>query len=126
MNRLWLALFLLCAVFLISLGNVRFLCSLSDEVSALLTQAQDRCREGDWAQAEQITEQARSLWHSHELYLHSTLHHADIDEIHLGFQAVKGLLSGREMGEYFAANADLIGRLGLVSEQEQFNLKNLL
>ena len=126
MKRLWISLLLLCAVFLGFWGNVRYLSSLASELSDLLTQAQTYSQNGDWAQAQHLTEQALSRWEEHELYLHSTLHHADTDEIFLAFRQVTGFLHHREEGEYSSANRVLIGRIQLLAEQEEFNLKNLL
>ena len=125
MKRLWIALFLLCAVCALSLGNIRCLSSLTEEVSSLLTQAQAFCLDGDWAKAAQLTEQASSLWQSHELYLHSILHHSDADEVFLGFKTVQGFLVSRQIGEYLSANETLMGRVLLIAEQDGFRLKNL-
>lgn len=126
MKRLYIALALMAAVFVAGLFNTFYLGGLSEELSVLLTEAETRGESGDWETALALTQQAEDLWKEHDTYLHITLHHADTDAILLSFQEVTGLLQCREEGEYSAANAVLIGRIGLLYEQEQFSLKNLL
>lgn len=126
MKRLYIALALLCAVFLLTWGNTFYLGMLTDDLSALLTEAEVRGERGEWDTALKLTRQAETLWEDHDMYLHVTLRHTDTDAIYLSFQQVTEFLNCREGGEYSAANAALLGQIGLLYEQEQFNLKNLL
>ena len=126
MRRLWIAFAILAAVFAATWSNTLYLKALTEELTDLLTQAEVFGEAGDWDKALELTRQAESRWQEHALYLHTTLRHSDTDEIFLSFQEVAEFLHCQEGGEYSAANAVLIGRLDLLYEQEEFNLKNLL
>lgn len=126
MKRLWIAVALLCTVFLLTLGNTVYLGRFTGDLTALLTEAELRGEQGRWDTALKLTRQAEALWKDHDVYLHVTLRHADTDAIYLSFRQVTEFLHCREGGEYSAANAVLLGQIGLLYEQEQFDLKNLL
>lgn len=126
MKRLWIALLLLTAIASASWAHTRYLTGFTDRLTGLLAQAEALADEGDWDSSLSLTETARALWGEGELYLHITLRHSDTDAILLSFSQVRELLLAREEGEYSAANAVLIGQLGLLCEQECLNLKNLL
>ena len=84
------------------------------------------CAAGGLATGRPITDAALERWEEEETYLHMVLQHADTDEILLEFCEVRQLLSHREDGgEYSAANERLITQIWLLSEMEQFSLKNL-
>ena len=78
------------------------------------------------AGAQAATEAAFQRWNNHEMYLHILLRHSDTDLIYAGFQEALEYLDCREGGEYSAANARLMLRLGLLSEAERLTLKNVL
>ena len=126
MKRLWIALAILCTVFLLTWGNAAYLGMFTDDLTSLLTEAEVCGERGEWGSALEFTKQAKDLWDDHDVYLHVTLRHADTDAIYLSFRQVTEFLHRQEDGEYSAANAVLLGQIGLLCEQEEFNLKNLL
>lgn len=127
MRRLCASAAVLTALFGISLLNSHCLSMLTGQLNELLREAETCVLYEDWDAAADKTEAALDLWSSRETYLHMTLQHEDTDQILLGFYEVRQLLSTQEAGgEYFAANAQLITRIELLSEMEQLNLKNLL
>lgn len=126
MKRLWIACAILAAVFAATFANSLYLNQFTDELTDLLLEAEARCEEGNWEKALALTMEAEARWESHGSYLHTTLRHSDIDDVYLGFRQAKEFLRRQEDGEYSAANAVLIGHIGLMCEQEQFTLKNLL
>lgn len=125
MKRLWIATALLLAVLGGTLLHNHSLRGLTEELSSLLTLAQSSTQTGDWAEAQRFTLQASDLWHGRDVYLHTLLHHGDIDEIHVSFREVEEYLIWQETGEYSAANAKLITQIELLYEAEQLTLKNL-
>lgn len=126
MKRLWFSLALLALLFSAALANTRYLTAFTEEVTGLLTRAEELGEAGDWEGAITLTRSARERWDAHSTYLHVTLRHADIDSVYLFFLQVEQFLECQEGGEYSAANAALRGQLRLLSEQETLTLKNIL
>ena len=127
MRRFWISLAVLAGLFCTTLYNTHYLGNYTQELTALLTQAEACAADGDWDAAADKTEAALNLWNSRATYLHMVMHHQDTDDILLDFQEVRQLIDHQEDGgEYAAANARLIARIGLLYEMEQLNLKNLL
>ncbi|WP_243414200.1 DUF4363 family protein [Pseudoflavonifractor phocaeensis] len=125
MKRLWLAAALLAAALAVTIWNARHLDGLTGALIGQLEEARQLVSEERWQEAEQLVKTARDRWRSHDTYLHVTLRHGDTDEIQLGFEETLRLLQTREVGEYAAASAQLMGRLSLLSEAEQLTLENL-
>lgn len=126
MKQLWISFSLLALICVATIAHSLYLSAFTLELTDLLTQAETQGQQDDWEQALELTRQAQQRWEEHSTYLHTTLRHADIDNVYLFFLQVEGFLKGRETGEYSAANAALIGQLDLLREQEQFSIKNIL
>lgn len=127
MNRLWISFVIIILLFTTAFTNTWYVKKFSGELSQYLTKAEDLLLKDNSEQAIRQIESAIKLWKGHEKYLHMVMHHDDIDEILLSFQEISQLAAHRENGgEFSAANAQLICRIGLLYEMEQFNLKNLL
>lgn len=126
MRRLWLSLALLVLIFAATVGNSLYLRHLTGTITDLLEEAQILAQQEDWEEADALTREALKHWQDRELYLYTTLRHADTDEVYTSFREVEGFLRAREPQEYAASNARLIARLELVASMEQFNLQNLL
>lgn len=128
MKRLWFAAALVLALAGVCGAHAWYLGRITGELGGLLEQAQVLVEKDDWAQAEAVTREALELWEDHGFYLHSTLRHADIDEVYTSFQEVLAFLEGgeRQPAEYAAANAKLQVRIDLLLEAEVPSLKNIL
>ena len=127
MYRLIVSLFALFFLFGITVYNSYYLNSYTQELTELLTEAEACAEDGDWDAAADKTEAALDRWRSREAYLHTVLQHRDTDDVLLSFQEVRQLIVHQEDGgEYSAANARLITQIGLLSEMEALNLKNIL
>jgi len=128
MKRLWISVALILALAGLAGAHAYYLKGLTEELGDLLTQAQELVEQEKWPQAESLTREALEIWEGKAFYLHSTLHHKDIDEVLTSFQEVLAYLEGRERqpAEYAAANARLQVRIGLLLEAELPSLKNIL
>lgn len=126
MKRLWIALVTLGLLFAISLGHAAYLKHFTQGLINQLSQAEDAVDQGDWETARQLTDQAFAQWEGHSFYLHTTLHHSDVDDIYISFHEVQEYVETEKKGEYSAANGILMAELYLLYEMEQFNLQNLL
>ena len=127
MRRLWISLAALSALFCLTLCNSYYLKNYTQGLSQLLTEAEICVTLDDWDAAADKTAAALDRWKSRETCLHMILQHRDTDEVLLSFQEVRQLIAHQEHGgEYSAANARLITQIGLLSEMEELNLKNIL
>lgn len=127
MRRLWISVTVLTVLLCLTMYNSRYLDSYTKELTTLLKQAEICAADGDWDAAADKTEAALERWNDRETYLHMILQHRDTDEVLLSFQEVRQLIAHQEHGgEYSAANARLITQIGLLSEMEALNLKNIL
>ena len=126
MKRLWIALALLAVVFTGTLVSSHYLSDFSTQLTGLLEQAERKAEEGDWPGADRLTQEALDRWESWDFYLYTMLRHSDTDKVQTGFREVREFINCREGGEYSAANARLIAEIELLSEMEQFTLKNIL
>lgn len=128
MKRLYVSLGLVALLALLCGLHIIHLSRFTGQLTQLLTQAQAQVDQEDWERATQLTRQARDRWMEHEGYLHTTLHHNDIDAILISFDEALAFLEGREQqpAEYAAVNARLITQIQLLLEAELPTLTNLL
>ncbi len=126
MKRGWLAAALLAAMAGLAGWHTYALGSLTGELGAVLTRAEELAEEGDWDGAAQATRTASDRWDSHHFYLHATLEHDLTDDIAMGFAETLEFIECQEEGEYSAANARLIAKLKLLGEMERPLPENLL
>ena len=128
MKRLCISLGLIALLAVLCGVHTVYLSRFTDELTGLLTQAQEQVEQENWQAAFQLTRQARERWVGNEGYLHITLRHADIDAILVSFDEALAFLQGSEHqpAEYAAVNAKLLTQLALLLEAELPTITNLL
>lgn len=128
MRRLYISIGLILLLAALSGLHVWRLGSFTDELTAMLTQAQERAEQENWEEAARLTQKVKDRWMDHEGYLHVTLRHADIDAVLISLDETLAFLEGAEKqtAEYAASNARLITQLGLLVEAELPTLTNIL
>ena len=128
MKRLYVSLGLVALLAVLCAAHTLYLARFTGQLTGLLTQAQELVERENWSAATQLTRQAKDQWTDHEGYLHTTLHHADIDAILVSFDEALAFLQGSEHqpAEYAAVNARLITQIQLLIEAELPTLTNLL
>lgn len=126
MRRLWISAGILILLLAGSLFNAWYARELTAAMGEQLDQAQQMTRQGQWAQALELTEKVYKQWEDMHFYLHSTMRHSDTDQILRGFRTVMEYLKLQEPDQYNAANADLITMLELLGEMEQPSVVNVL
>lgn len=128
MRRLYLSIGLIALLAALSALHVWHLNDFTGQLTAQLTQAQALAEEGDWEGAARLTQQAKERWMGHQGYLHTTLHHNDIDAVLISLDETLAFLEGAEKqtAEYAAANARLLTQLELLVEAELPTLTNIL
>ncbi len=127
MKRLWTAAAIIALLLALSAFHVVRLDHLTGALTSQLWQVNECLSQEDWDRAESLTQSAYQDWESHAFYLHTTLHHADIDAIRASFREALAFLSLREdPAECAAVTSRLINQLELLLEAEVPSLKNLL
>ncbi|MEG0825176.1 MAG: DUF4363 family protein [Oscillospiraceae bacterium] len=126
MKRFFVAVFILAAVFSITLWNSGHLQSYTGELSNLLVRAKLSAAEEDWPLAKALTGQALDKWQCKANYLHITLRHNDTNAIYEAFREAASMAEHRDSSGYAAANAKLLAHLELLYGMEQLNFKNVL
>ena len=128
MKRLYVSLGLIALLAVLCGVHTVYLSRFTDELTGLLTKAQEQVKHEDWEGATQLTRQAKEQWVDNEGYLHITLRHADIDAILVSFDEALAFLQGSEHqpAEYAAVNARLLTQLALLLEAELPTLTNIL
>ena len=128
MKRFYISVGLIVLMAGLSSLHVWHLNGLTEQLTALLTQAQEQVAQENWEEAAHLTHQARDRWMDHDRYLHITLRHADTDAIQISMDEALAFLEGGEKqpAEYAAVNARLLTQLGLLVEAELPTLTNVL
>lgn len=128
MKRLHVSIGLIALLAALSGLHIWHLNSVTGQLTALLTQAQEQVEREDWDQAARLTRQAKDRWMEHEGYLHLTLRHTDTDAILISMDEALAFLEGGEKqpAEYAAVNARLLTQIELLVEAELPTLTNLL
>ena len=128
MKRLYVSIGLVVLLAVLCGAHAIHLSRFTEQLTGLLTQAQERVEADDWEGAVRLTRQAKDQWVDHENYLHTTLRHTDIDAILISFDEALAFLQGneRQPAEYAAVNVRLIAQLELLTEAELPTITNLL
>ncbi len=128
MKRFYISVGLIVLMAGLSSLHVWHLNGLTEQLTALLTQAQEQVAQENWEEAARLTHQARDRWMDHDRYLHITLRHTDTDAIQISMDEALAFLEGGEKqpAEYAAVNARLLTQLGLLVEAELPTLTNVL
>lgn len=127
MKRLLCSVVLLVALVSGCSLHVWYLSHETQTLSVQLEQAGEAVQQGDWEKAYDLTQKAWETWEDQMFYLHTTLHHDDIDGVSTAFQEALAILEQREQpGEYAAANARILYQLELLVEAELPSLQNIL
>ena len=128
MKQLCVSLGLIALLAVLCGVHTAYLSRFTDELTALLVQAQEQMERGNWEDAARLTQQARERWVARDGYLHITLRHADIDAVLVSFDEALAFLQGDEHqpAEYAAVNARLLTQLDLLLEAELPTITNLL
>lgn len=89
-------------------------------------QAQSLAESLDWAGAEDALAEGYADWSAHQTYLHIILEHDAVDDAEAMYRRCMAFAAAREPSELRAETADLLDQLRLLSEMEQFSVKNIL
>lgn len=127
MKRLWIAVGLLLLLGGLGWLHVARLTALTQELTGLLEQVDQALGREEWGRAADAAAEVERRWERQAFYLHTTLHHEDIDAIRASIREMRAYLACRDdAAECLSVNARLIHQLELLVEAELPSLKNLL
>lgn len=127
MKRLLISVSIILLITLLSCAHVFTLKQFTGELIGQLETASLHLSQDRWSNAGQTVDAVYAAWEEQEFYLHTTLRHADIDEIRTTLREVQAYLNSREdTAECQALIAKLINQLELLLEAELPTIKNLL
>lgn len=117
---------ILIAILASTMASSRYFQAFTISVGEQLQQAQALAEAEDWSAVRDKTSAARDAWQEKEVYIHITLRHSDINEVHKGFERVEACIRAEEFVEYTVANAELIAHLELINQSEMLDIENVL
>ena len=79
MKRLYISCGLIVLLAVLSAVHTVYLSQFTEQLAGQLQQAQAQVELDNWETAAQLTRQTQDQWESRRWYLHTTLHHSDID-----------------------------------------------
>ena len=127
MRRLWLTVGIIALLAALCGFHLLHLERLTGELIQQIEQADEYLHQDDWSGAQAVLQETYDLWEYHALYLHTTLHHEDIDAVRASLRESMAYLDIREdKAECLAVNARLINLLELLLEAELPSIKNLM
>lgn len=127
MKRLAAAVGIILLLFLLSFRHAARLTAITEELISDLKQVDALVLSSDWNGALDIVRQAEEKLEQHSTYLHTTLHHADLDGIRASLREVGSYLqSADDEAECLAVSARLVHLLELLAEEEHLSLGNIL
>lgn len=127
MRRLWLTVGVIVLLAALCGFHLFLLDRLTGELIQQVEQSNDCLYRDDWEGARAAVQEAYELWESRALYLHTTLHHEDIDVVRASLREAMAYLDIQEdKAECLAVNARLINQLELLLEAELPTIKNLM
>lgn len=127
MRRFWAAAAIILLLGLLSLLHVDRLSRFTGELIRQVEAVELCLAREDWDDARTLARQLDSRWEESGFFLHTTLHHGDIDSVRSSLREIQAYLDcGEDRAECLAACARLINQLELLAEAEEPSLKNLL
>ena len=106
--------------------NLRYLKSLSGDLTQSVVSASAEAELGNWEKAEAQASAAMDRWTRSDKYTHVFIRHGEIDAITEDFCALLGAIRSRDTGELYASRLSLVSRLENLYEMERFKAGSIL
>lgn len=116
----------LIALFALSLLNIRFIDTLTAELSGYVDQALDFAEQGDFDQAVLSAQTAADRWLSLDYYTHICIRHSEINTATDAFYDLLGELYAEDAGSARGAGEKLKAQLGSIASIEHLTLGSIL
>ena len=127
MKRLWISVGIIALLAALATWHVWTLDRYTTRLGRQLELVQNYLNREDWEDAAPLLRQVYDQWEEKAFYLHTTLHHEDIDDIRASFREAMAFTESRQDASECAS---IIGRLRnqleLLIEAELPTIKNLL
>lgn len=126
MKRFWLGIVLLGVLLILGVLEAKYVQTITQPVSDILSQAVDAAQEEDWSKTGQLLQQAESRWQSQWSLLAAMNHHGPMEEIDSQFARADALLEGRAYAEFTACCARIGEMIRALGDAHTFRVENLL
>lgn len=126
MKRLWLGIILLALLPALGIWESARIEKLTQPVADTLFRAAQAATAEDWAQAQQLCEEAEEQWEAHWSFLAAMNHHGPMEEIDSQFARMRMLLQTRSAAEFSACCARMGEMIRALGDAHRVNLRNLL
>lgn len=125
MKRVITAAVLLLLLILASVWNIRRVDSLTGELETLLSRSEQAALDGSFAQAEDIANEALTLWLESDSYTHIFIRHSEIDSTSDAFYELLERVSEHDTDGLPSAYAKLVYHLDSIASMEHVSLGSI-
>lgn len=125
MRQLWISTAILLGMLLLLAWNAWYFTGFTETLTENITQATAAAKGEDWTRAEDLSAQARQTWQDHKGYLQLVQCHGDIIEIAVLLEESSEYLACRDLGEYAAENARILGAVERLQGLERLSAGTL-
>ena len=126
MKHLWFGVGLLAALLAASLWLGDGMEALHEDPARDLEKAADAALAGDWDLAEALYIRSANLWQRRRSAAAVLIHHDAVDEIEMGFSALRNYIRCKEVPSFTAACSQLAYQLRSIPQSHRFRWWNLL
>ena len=117
---------LLAAILAFCLWNSAFITACTAQWRAQLEEAERLALAGDWEASAAAVREGYASWSARQTYLHIVTNHDAVDGAEAMYHRALAFAESEEDSELRAELADLRDQLRLLSEMEEFSLRNVL
>ena len=117
---------ILAAILVFSLWNSSYMTASTVRWREQLQQADAQAQSEAWTEAVDTLAGSYDDWSESQTYLHIVARHYTVDDAEAMYRRCMAVAAARESSELRAETADLLDQLRLLSEMEQFDVKNIL
>ena len=126
MKALYIPLALLTGALLLSLWAERYTREETAACVALLSQAEQMARQGDWEAAQHQLQESYRLWDSYQTAFHTIMDHQDLEEAETLFMGLITSCRERDADTFYLQKAQLQVQLEHLAETQALSLQNVL
>lgn len=126
MRALYIPAAVLAAILAFSLWTGRYVQQNTELWTAALAESGEAARAEDWSAAAEHLDRAYSGWNRSQDFFHTIMDHAELDEAEELFAGALAVCQERDEPDFHTLLSQLSVSLEMLSETQQFSLRNIL